>query len=171
MKKNLSFLVLCCSSALLSALTVASPTEAVDRDCSAAELRGMTGYFVSQDGFYGSPHRIEYLNVELDSGYLVATKLVGDQNVPRGKVSWTTLSPYRCIQPQLQLPIKIKARSDVNDPKGFFWIFKDNYVLMEDQNTLVVRFNCGPNCLAEGRLQRVNKNHAMDAAIRMTDHQ
>ena len=171
MKKSLSFLVLCCSTALFSALTLARPTEAADHNCSAAQLSSMTGYFVSQDGFYGSPHRIEYLNVELDSGYLVATKLVGDQNVPRGKVSWITLSPYRCIQNQSQLPIKIQARIDVNEPSGFFWMYKDNYVLMEDQNTLVVRFDCGLNCLAEGRLLRVKKNQAMDAASSMTDHQ
>ena len=47
---------------------------------------------------YGSLDRVEYLDVKLDDGFLVATKLVGDMNVPRGMVSWTTLSPHECVR-------------------------------------------------------------------------
>ena len=51
--------------------------------CLPTKLENMTGYFVSKDGFYGSLDRVEYLDVKLDDGFLVATKIIGDRYVPR----------------------------------------------------------------------------------------
>ena len=171
MKRGLALIALCWSTALISASGLVGQGRASDLTCSPTQLSNMTGYFVSQDGFYGYPHRIEYLNVKLDAGFLVATKLVGDRNVPRGKVSWTTLSSYKCVSDQSKLPIKIQVRMNINDPNAFFWIEKGNYVRVEDRNTLVVGFSCGLDCLAEGRLLRVQKEQAVDAENKMNDHE
>jgi hypothetical protein len=170
MKRGLALVALFCSTAFFSASQSAEQDRASDRTCSPTQLENMTGYFVSKDGFYGYPHRIEYLNIKLDAGFLVATKLVGDRNVPRGKVSWKTLSPYKCVDNQSKLPIKIQARMNINDPKAFFWIEEGNYVRIEDRNTLIVGFSCGFDCIAEGQLLRIQKQQAVDAENKMNDH-
>ena len=132
----------------------------------------MTGYFVSKDGFYGSPGRVEYLDVKLDDGFLVATKLVGDRNVPRGTVSWTTLSNHECASYQSLLSIKIQARMNVDDPKGFFWMDDiANHVRALDRNTLVIGLICGPDCYNEGTLLRIEKEQAIQAQNSIEDHE
>ena len=170
MTRTLTLLALCLSTALIGASESAGQGRESDLICSPTRLRNMTGYFVNRDGFYGYPHRIEYLNVELDAGFLVATKLVGDRNVPRGKVSWTTLSSYECVDDQLKLPVKIQARININDPNAFFWIEDGNFVRVEDKNTLVIGSSCGLDCTVEGRLLRVQKEQALDAENKMNDH-
>ena len=170
LKQGLALLTLCCSTAIFGAAGLVSSVRASDVTCSPAQLRGMTGYFVSQDGFYGYPHRIEYLNVELDTGFLVATKLVGDRNVPRGKVSWRTKSSHQCVSDKSKLPIKIQVRLNINDPNAFYWENEDHYIRIQDYNTLIIGYDCGFNCLVEGSLVRVEKGQALDAASKMADH-
>ena len=169
-KQGLALLTLCCSTAIFATAGLVGSVRAGDVACSPAQLRGMTGYFVSQDGFYGYPHRVEYLNVELDSGVLVATKLVGDRNVPRGKVSWRTKSSHHCAGSNSKLPVKFQVRLNINDPNAFYWMDENHYVRFQDQNTLIVEYDCGFNCLVEGRLVRVEEGQALDAASEIDDH-
>ena len=169
-KQGLALLTLCCSTAIIGSAGLLGPVRAGDVTCSPAQLRGMTGYFVSQDGFYGYPHRIEYLNVELDTGFLVATKLVGDRNVPRGKVSWRTKSSHHCASAKSKLPVKFQVRLNINDPNAFYWLNENHFVRFQDQNTLIVEYDCGLNCRVEGRLVRVEEGQALDAASKIADH-
>ena len=175
MTRGIALLTLCCSTILFAACKQGyearwkpdPPTP-----CLQAKLENMTGYFVSKDGFYGSPDRVEYLDVKLDGGFLVATKLVGDRNVPRGMISWTTLSPHECASDQSLLSIKIQARMNADDPKGFFWMDEiANHVRALDRNTLVVGFKCGQDCYEEGTLSRVTEKQAIKAKNSIKDHE
>ena len=166
-------MALCCCSMTIPTIVRSQPKPAASamNACSPALLRGWTGHFVSSDGFYGDRRRVEYLEVKLDDGFLIATKLVGDSNVPRGKVSWKTLSSHPCASNQSKFPILIQARYDISDPNGYFWMDDNSYISIEDPNTLIVGVNCQQGCLAEGRLNRITKRQALDAASRMSDHE
>ena len=175
MQRGIALLTLCCSTVLFTACKQgyeARWTQDPPSPCLSTKLENMTGYFVSKDGFYGSPDRVEYLDVKLDGGFLVATKLVGDRNVPRGMISWITLSPHECASDQSLLSIKIQARMNADDPKGFFWMDETaNHVRALDRNTLVVGFKCGQDCYEEGTLSRVTEKQAIKAKNSIKDHE
>ena len=172
MKRGIALLALCGSAILFAACDSARQDLASDPSCSPPTLKKMTGYFVSKDGFYG-PDRIEYLNVKLDDGSLVATKLVGDRNVPRGKVSWFTVGPHECLRDQSLLLIKFQIRTNANDPNGFFWTDENylNNIRALDENTLLVNVDCGIGCFIDGRLLRVTEMQALQAQNSIKDHE
>eukprot|EP00286_Rhodomonas_abbreviata_P005008 CAMPEP_0181322882 /NCGR_PEP_ID=MMETSP1101-20121128/19472_1 /TAXON_ID=46948 /ORGANISM="Rhodomonas abbreviata, Strain Caron Lab Isolate" /LENGTH=208 /DNA_ID=CAMNT_0023430839 /DNA_START=29 /DNA_END=655 /DNA_ORIENTATION=+ len=82
----------------------------------SSDSSALSGIWWSDD-FYG-PHGREYVEIGVDMGCLTATKVTGDANVPRGRVTWRTRG----------LPgvgstagAEVQIRADPSDPNGFSW--------------------------------------------------
>eukprot|EP00286_Rhodomonas_abbreviata_P020171 CAMPEP_0181300258 /NCGR_PEP_ID=MMETSP1101-20121128/6793_1 /TAXON_ID=46948 /ORGANISM="Rhodomonas abbreviata, Strain Caron Lab Isolate" /LENGTH=211 /DNA_ID=CAMNT_0023405481 /DNA_START=120 /DNA_END=752 /DNA_ORIENTATION=+ len=75
-------------------------------------------------GDFGPQERCELLKVATDTkGGWTATKLVGDINVPRGKVSWKTKEDAAPDVPGGELfDVLLQFRVDSDDPEGFGWM-------------------------------------------------
>ena len=72
--------------------------------------QGRLGYFANADGFYGRPAHIEYQLVRRGSdGRLEALKVVGDANVPRGKLTWRT-AQGALDAPHWTMPVQLQVR-------------------------------------------------------------
>ena len=85
------------------------------------DIDKLTGYYANADGFYGRPTFIEYLHVRRgDDGRIEALKIVGDHNVPRGRLSWRT-ARGQVEEPSWRMPIQLQLRDDVHDEEGFWW--------------------------------------------------
>lgn len=96
-----------------------------------------SGFFKNIDPFFG-PGRIELLHIEpkkqdrTDSyrecrethiGGWQARKLVGDANVPRGKLSWVTHAyPVQRILNGRPVMAVVQVRQDTSNPGGFSWM-------------------------------------------------
>jgi hypothetical protein len=86
-------------------------------------LERLLGYFSNSDGFYGRPGFVEYVRVSVDkvSHALAAEKIVGDANVPRGKLTWRTSEWTVGDAPTSRMGIVLQLRDDPDDPDGFWW--------------------------------------------------
>ena len=113
------------------------------------------GHFTNDDNFYGL-NRKEYLHVTFKNGKWQGLKVVGDTNVPRGKVSFRTVGHLSDIQNTTQAEIQI--RSQTWNADGFSWMKSS------------VRFNTFTDkwfINLYGRsfsFSRVNENEALNAA-------
>ena len=82
---------------------------------------GQLGFFANADGFYGRESHIEYLAVRRnDEGRLIAIKIVGDANVPRGNPTWRS-PPGFLDAPSWRFPIQLNLRDDPKSENGFWW--------------------------------------------------
>lgn len=86
---------------------------------SRLNASGMLGYFGNSDGFYGRPSWTEIVQImENDDGRIEALKVLGDANVPRGRVSFRTASGHHATE---RMAIQLQLRDDPSDPNGFEW--------------------------------------------------
>ena len=86
---------------------------------SRLNASGMLGYFGNSDGFYGRPSWTEIVQImENDDGRIEALKVLGDANVPRGRVSFRTASGHQATE---RMAIQLQLRDDPSDPNGFEW--------------------------------------------------
>ena len=56
------------------------------------------GYFTNDDEDYYGPKRKEYLHITQNDGHWQGVKIVGDANVPRGKVAFKTENKVEDIE-------------------------------------------------------------------------
>ena len=131
------------------------------------------GFYVSRDGFYGSPTRVEYLHVRIEEGGLVAHKLVGDANVPRGYISWKTTpglsSEQFILAAGVQIPAWVQIRIDVTDLEGFSWLSDGCSVTIQPDGTIALVAALAGMEL-HGTFERVSMEEAVEAANTMADH-
>ncbi len=131
------------------------------------------GFYVNRDGFYGSLQRVEYLEVRLEAGQLVATKLLGDQNVPRGKVSFQTqlLEAPHDASTLYGTPFsaRLQVRADVRDPEGYFWLDEACTLTLMNQQSFVLNASFRDTAF-NGTFIRVTEEEAREAAARLEDH-
>ena len=85
-------------------------------------LEDLLGYYKNMDGFYGRPDHTEYLIVRHNDieGLIEAVKLVGDHNVPRGKLTWRT-ERGQADAPAWRMAISLQLRDDISDDNAFWW--------------------------------------------------
>ena len=76
------------------------------------------GYFTNTGDAYGNGRK-EFLYVTFKNGKWQAMKIVGDSNVPRGKVSFRTLGDLDDIRKTT--PAEIQVRSETWNEDGFSW--------------------------------------------------
>ena len=93
------------------------------------EIPKAEGYFTNDGGLFGpigglfgifGPNRKEYLHVTFNNGKWQALKIVGDINVPRGKVSFRTVGHLDDIQNLTQAELQIRTETWNED--GFSWM-------------------------------------------------
>jgi len=77
------------------------------------------GCFTNDGDMFG-PGRKEYLQISFENGKWQALKIVGDSNVPRGKISFRTVGEVENIEKPT--PAEVQVRTDVSNPDGFYWI-------------------------------------------------
>merc|ERR1712142_1163522 len=90
------------------------PVSVTERRWARAE-----GYFTTAE-FYGSD-RQEYLLITYQDGAWQAMKIVGDRNVPRGKVSFRTKKVDMKANITELIDAEVQIRSDIEDEEGFSW--------------------------------------------------
>lgn len=131
------------------------------------------GFYVNRDGFYGALERVEYLHVRLEEGSLVAHKLVGDANVPRGQVSWKTTPGLSAealnVKAGEGIPAWVQIRVDPSDPQGYAWLSDGCSVTIHEDGTLSLIASLQGMELS-GRFEPVRMEDAVEAANTMKDH-
>jgi len=123
------------------------------------------GYFTNANEFFG-PGRKEYLHVTQDAnGLWQGMKVVGDENVPRGKISFRMCEGETT---DLGTPTKaqLQIRMDTSDPNGFSWMdgFMVSYKSDSDGWTIAM----GEQEI--GTLVRSTEAEAMEAAKTSIDY-
>eukprot|EP00092_Neocalanus_flemingeri_P005887 GFUD01006336.1.p1 GENE.GFUD01006336.1~~GFUD01006336.1.p1 ORF type:complete len:127 (-),score=32.77 GFUD01006336.1:531-911(-) len=83
-------------------------------------MRISQGYFTNDGDFFG-PGRKEYLHVTFKTGSWQGLKIVGDTNVPRGKVSFRTLADLN-LDINNPTPAEIQIRAETWNEDGFSWM-------------------------------------------------
>ena len=140
----------------------------IERVCTPKILSDDQGYYVNKDGFYGYPHRVEYLKVYLEDDSLQALKLVGDMNVPRGKLSWKTNGEIKCASYFETIDVSVQLRINPSDPNGFTWESDSLEIILLPNNTISIR---PPDSVYDERfLIKVGREEALKAEKNMSDH-
>ena len=138
--------------------------ETVDQSnlCHSENLHDATGYYVSRDGFYGYKYRIEYWLVEVKADHLIATKIVGDRNVPRGKISWMTIDKLGCHTNTEKIPISVQITEDIHNPEGYSWNSQVNYFSIKSNDLLAMSITIQGRYVV-GQLERIGQKRAEQA--------
>lgn len=125
---------------------------------------GAEGFFTNENDFFG-PGRKEYLHVTQETGCWQGMKVVGDENVPRGKVSFRTCEGEPV---ELSAPIKaqLQIRMDTSDPNGFSWM--DGFFVAYDAESDAWKLFHGDQHI--GTLARSTEEEAMQAAETSIDY-
>ena len=85
------------------------------------DLEQMSGYFANSDGFYGRPDHVEVVQVRSEAdGRIEALKLVGDHNVPRGRLSFRS-TELVALAPTWSYSIQLQLRDDISSDDAFWW--------------------------------------------------
>ena len=137
------------------------PVEAMQGDAD-----GILGFYANSDGFYGREHFTEYVAVRRGSqGRLEALKIVGDANVPRGKLTWRT-APGVVDAPTYSMAIQLQLRDNPEDPQGFWWSDGHNHEVVWEDERLTQFSIVGQNPAGTMRsiFSRVSENEAREAA-------
>ena len=83
---------------------------------------GHLGFYANADGLYGRVDHVEYLIIRRgDERRLVAQKIVGDANVPRGQLSLRSAPHELESAASWKIPVQLRVRGDIHDPRGFSW--------------------------------------------------
>lgn len=129
-------------------------------------LGELLGYFRNEDGFFGRPG-VEYVRVQVGPrDELEALKLVGDSNVPRGKLTWRTAP----AQPaSWTMPVQLNLRDDVTDPEAFEWSPGDHEVRWSGRSGGFQIVGPNPRGTLESEFVRVSEREALDAARTLLD--
>eukprot|EP00091_Calanus_sinicus_P002891 TRINITY_DN13007_c0_g1_i1.p1 TRINITY_DN13007_c0_g1~~TRINITY_DN13007_c0_g1_i1.p1 ORF type:complete len:128 (-),score=19.07 TRINITY_DN13007_c0_g1_i1:83-466(-) len=114
------------------------------------------GFFTNNEDFFG-PNRKEFLHITVKDGFWQGLKIVGDTNVPRGKVSFRAIEKDSNINDLT--PAKIQIRSETWNEAGFSWM--DGASVRFDSNTdkWYINFMCGSFSFS-----RCTQQEALDAA-------
>mgnify|MGYP002883104582 CR=1 FL=1 len=131
------------------------------------------GYYLNRDGMYGSKQRQEYVHVYFEDGALLAKKLVGDRNVPRGKLTWRTerLEPDDLTDLRYDTALKasLQIRNNISDPNGFSWIRKGCTVRIHKDGSITLSFSLGGRTIT-GTFERISEEQAHYAVSSIADH-
>ena len=115
------------------------------------------GYFTNSNNCFG-PGRKEYLNITVtEGGEWQALKVVGDKNIPRGRVSFVTRNCRDYDFPTHPSPGALQIREDENDPNGFTWMDAVVITYSEDNDTWTFGVLDGGECVFEGTLIRTTE--------------
>ena len=133
-------------------------------------FRNMTGYFANADGFYGRPGHVEYLHVRSsgEEERIEAMKLVGDHNVPRGRLTWRTAKGM-ARAPKWQMPIQLQLRDDIRSDDAFWWSPAEHEVTYEEDYTAFHLLGQNPSGAVRARFHRVTLEEADEAARLVAD--
>ena len=97
-----------------------------------------------------------------------ALKLVGDANVPRGRLTWRS-ARGQAAAPSWRMPISLQLRDDVNDDDGFWWS-PDNHTIEWDASFDVFHLvGANPAHSSRARFHRVSAEEALEAASTIED--
>lgn len=126
--------------------------------------RGAEGFFTNENDFFG-PDRKEYLHVTQEAGCWQGMKVVGDANVPRGKVSFRTCEgePVELSAPK---KAQLQIRMDTSDPDGFSWM--DGFTVAYDAESDA--WNIFMQDQHIGTLARSTEEEGMQAAKTSIDY-
>ena len=118
------------------------------------------GYFTNNyNGFFGPDRPREFLRISYQDGAWQALKIVGDKNVPRGKISFRTMKRDVGANITDFMEVEIQIRQDVEDENDFSWGW--NGVLRFDEGSDEWILQYGGACYA---FSRCHKMDALEAA-------
>jgi len=113
------------------------------------------GYFTNiGTDFYGSG-RQEYLLITYQEGAWQAMKILGDRNVPRGKVSFKTKKIDMKGSITEFLDADVQIRDDIEDENGFYWGLTASLKYDEASDNWIIQ--------CEGATTRFERCHKMEA--------
>jgi len=113
------------------------------------------GYFTNiGTDFYGSG-RQEYLLITYQEGAWQAMKILGDRNVPRGKVSFKTKKTDMKGSITEFLDADVQIRDDIEDENGFYWGLTASLKYDEASDNWIIQ--------CEGATTRFERCHKMEA--------
>jgi len=121
------------------------------------------GFFTNENDFFG-PDRKEYLHVTQETGCWQGMKVVGDENVPRGKVCFRTCEGEDVENGHMKAQLQV--RNDTSDPNGFSWM--DGFSVAYDTHSDSWLLLDGDQHF--GTLGRSTEEEAMQAAETSTDY-
>lgn len=152
--------------------TTFGPTVEVPEEEPQPHLSDVTGFFANADGFYGRLGHIEYLHVRRGTDgdeRVEAMKLLGDRNVPRGRLTWRA-ARGTADEPRWNMSIQLQLRDDVDNENGYWWSPPD-YHHVEWQRDFQAFHIVGQNPagLLRARFHRVSHSEALEAAARTAD--
>jgi len=117
------------------------------------------GYFTNiGTDFYGSG-RQEYLLITYQDKAWQAMKVLGDRNVPRGKVSFKTRKTDLKVSITNFMDAEVQLRDDVEDEHGFYWGEGASLWFDETSDNWVIQWNGETH-----RFERCHKMEALQAA-------
>ena len=103
------------------------PRVNLPEDDAPPSLSQLLGYYKNEDGFYGRAG-VEYLRVQVGPrDDLEALKLVGDSNVPRGKLTWRT-APAQPASWTMSVQLHLRDNPGDDSPAAFEWSPGDHEV-------------------------------------------
>ena len=114
------------------------------------------GYFTNIGDFYGRGRLKEFIHVTFRDGKWQGVKIVGDSNVPRGKVTFQTLGAPDDIKDPT--PAEVQVRCDTSNEDGFSW--EEASVRFDTTSNKWIVTHDGDTC----SFLRVHEFEALDAA-------
>ena len=90
-------------------------------------------------------------------------KLVGDHNVPRGRLSFRT-EPGHASAPAWIMPIQLQLRDDVSDDAAFWWSPAGHEIAFAEDGQGFDVVGQNPSGSPRGHFHRVTHAEALEAA-------
>ena len=134
------------------------------------DVNRLCGFFANADGFFGRAGFVEYQQVRRgEDGRIEALKIVGDQNVPRGYLTWRTARGQASV-PTWRMPISLQLRDDLTDDGAFWWSPGHSHEVELDPAYDVFHIlGQNPGLSHRARFYRVSEAEALEAARTVMD--
>mmetsp|Transcript_6607 Transcript_6607/g.11163 ORF Transcript_6607/g.11163 Transcript_6607/m.11163 type:complete len:223 (+) Transcript_6607:78-746(+) len=135
---------------------------------SAPSVEEMLGYFSNRDGWYGRDC-VEYIHVgRAEPSHLVAVKIVGDESVPRGELTWRS-EAGSLLFPTLSMSIQLHLRDSNHSTHPLWWSPFGRHVLQWQSSNAPQQLNAfdivGKSPTGRpGHFQRVSEAEALNVA-------
>merc|ERR1719187_1240607 len=118
------------------------------------------GYFTNDGNAFGYPHRKEYLHITFNNGEWQGIKIVGDANVPRGKVSFKTVGdPTVDITKFCTAMLQVRQTHETWNDHAFSWMNGIYVKFDKDRDQWFIQMFGG-----EFSFSRVSEMEALNAA-------